>query len=182
MDLARWVLQSRSERRHQHYRCLKLTPTSGKMNSLCVSLIMATDHILALSERDKLSGAIEALQGPTTTEKTVGARSKVGAAQCRIRFEAAGDDKSYSTCETEDEGCGLKGDHCGNKEAVGGNRAAKAAAGAPVAVPPKGCPSQSSRAARGEAARAHSCPTFCKNEATTVGDQESRPSQQSYRQ
>jgi hypothetical protein len=35
---------------------------------------MATDHILALliSERDKLTAAIEALQGPTTTEKTPG--------------------------------------------------------------------------------------------------------------
>ncbi len=33
---------------------------------------MATDHILALliSERDKLTGAIEALQGLTTTERT----------------------------------------------------------------------------------------------------------------
>jgi hypothetical protein len=47
----------------------------GKLNSRCVSLtIMATDHILALLiiERDKLSGAIEALQGPKTTEKTAG--------------------------------------------------------------------------------------------------------------
>jgi hypothetical protein len=35
---------------------------------------MATDHILALliGERDKLTAAIEALQGPTTTEKTSG--------------------------------------------------------------------------------------------------------------
>jgi hypothetical protein len=35
---------------------------------------MATDHILALllTERDKLTAAIEALQGPTTTEKTPG--------------------------------------------------------------------------------------------------------------
>jgi hypothetical protein len=35
---------------------------------------MSTDHILALliSERDKLTAAIEALQGPTTTEKTPG--------------------------------------------------------------------------------------------------------------
>jgi len=35
---------------------------------------MATDHILALLliERDKLTAAIEALQGPTTTEKTPG--------------------------------------------------------------------------------------------------------------
>jgi hypothetical protein len=35
---------------------------------------MATDHILALliSERDKLTEAIEALQGPGTTEKTPG--------------------------------------------------------------------------------------------------------------
>jgi hypothetical protein len=38
---------------------------------------MATDHILALliSERDKLTGAIEALQGPTT-EKTTGSDRK----------------------------------------------------------------------------------------------------------
>jgi len=35
---------------------------------------MATDHILALLliERDKLTAAIEALQGPTTTDKTLG--------------------------------------------------------------------------------------------------------------
>jgi colicin import membrane protein len=35
---------------------------------------MATDHILSLllAERDKLTAAIEALQGPTTTEKTPG--------------------------------------------------------------------------------------------------------------
>jgi hypothetical protein len=35
---------------------------------------MATDHILALLviERNKLTQAIEALQGPTTTEKTPG--------------------------------------------------------------------------------------------------------------
>ena len=41
----------------------------------CVSLgIMATDHILSLllAERGKLTAAIEALQGPTTTEKTPG--------------------------------------------------------------------------------------------------------------
>jgi hypothetical protein len=39
---------------------------------------MATDHILALlaSERNKITKAIEALQGPTTTEKTPGAVRK----------------------------------------------------------------------------------------------------------
>jgi hypothetical protein len=45
------------------------------MPYLCVRLsFMATDHILGLLlvERDKLSAAIEALQGPTTTETTPG--------------------------------------------------------------------------------------------------------------
>jgi hypothetical protein len=48
-------------------------PVVFRFVSSCVSLgIMATDHILSLllAERDKLTGAIEALQGPTTTEKT----------------------------------------------------------------------------------------------------------------
>jgi hypothetical protein len=44
-------------------------------DSPCVSLtFMAADHILALLliERDKLTAAIEALQGPTISEKTPG--------------------------------------------------------------------------------------------------------------
>jgi hypothetical protein len=47
----------------------------GKSVSLTV---MATDYILALllSERGKLTAAIEALQGPTTTEKTPGTGRK----------------------------------------------------------------------------------------------------------
>ena len=42
---------------------------------------MATDHILALliSERDKLTAAIEALQGPTAKEKTPGPGRKAAA-------------------------------------------------------------------------------------------------------
>jgi hypothetical protein len=47
----------------------------GEISPRCVSLtFMAIDHILALLviERDKLTTAIEALQGPMTTEKTPG--------------------------------------------------------------------------------------------------------------
>ncbi len=42
--------------------------------NLCSLTLMATDYILAMLfiERDKLTAAIEALQGPTTREKTPG--------------------------------------------------------------------------------------------------------------
>jgi hypothetical protein len=59
-----------------HTNCTKHFPSVVfRFVGSCVSLgIMATDHILSLllAERGKLTAAIEALQGPTTTEKTPG--------------------------------------------------------------------------------------------------------------
>jgi hypothetical protein len=70
------------------FAMIKLRPCWGEGSSewgddylRCVSLtFMATDHIvsLLLAQRDKLTSAIEALQGPTTREKTQGPGRKAG--------------------------------------------------------------------------------------------------------
>lgn len=84
---------------------------------------MTTDHFLALliSERDKLTTAIEALEGLNNRENT-GSRSKGGTAVCRTGLGSASDGRSHCTGETKDERCGQTGDYRGDKEALGGDQ------------------------------------------------------------
>jgi hypothetical protein len=51
--------------------------------------------------------------------KSTGSRSKGGTAVCRTGPGAAGERRSYRTAETEDGHDGQKGDHRGDKEALG---------------------------------------------------------------
>jgi len=63
----------------QETHSVKLRHPREEISLCCVSLtFMSTDHILALLliERDKLTAAIEALQGPVTTDKTPGPSRK----------------------------------------------------------------------------------------------------------
>jgi hypothetical protein len=95
----------------------------------CVSLtFMATDRILALLliERDKLTGAIEALQGPITTEET---SATVGpTAPVKRKLSAAGRRAIVAA----------------TKKRWAATRAAKAAGAAPaqVALTPKAGPAR----------------------------------------
>src|ERR1700722_13635640 len=107
---------------------------------------MATDHILALLiiERDKLTGAIEALQGPSTTKKTSGPDRKV------VRPTVEQDSKtteavvSAAPAKRKMSAAGRRAIIAGTKKRWAAIKAAKAAAEAPapVAAAPKAAPAK----------------------------------------
>jgi hypothetical protein len=107
---------------------------------------MATDHILALLiiERDKLTGAIEALQGPTTTPK------KSGPARKAVLPPVEQDSKAPETvvpavpAKRKMSAAGRRAIIAGTKKRWAAIKAAKAAAAAPapVAATPKAAPAK----------------------------------------
>jgi hypothetical protein len=109
---------------------------------------MATDHILALliSERDKLTAAIEALQGPTTPEKAPGPGRKavtppVEQASKRITVHAP-----KPPAKRKLSAAGRRAIIAATKRRWAAIRAAKATAvaPAPVAATPKAAPAKTS--------------------------------------
>jgi hypothetical protein len=100
---------------------------------------MATDHILALliSERDKLTEAIEALQSPTTTEKTPGPGRK--AVTPSVEQDSKPEEPVGPTAPAKRKmsAAGRRAIIAGTKKRWAAIKAAKAAAVAPVAVTPK---------------------------------------------
>jgi hypothetical protein len=97
---------------------------------------MATDHILALLliERDKLTAAIDALQGPTTTEKTRGpGRNAVlpSVEQNSTPPETVG---PTAPARRKMSAAGSRAIIAGAKKRSSAIKAAKAAAAAPVPV------------------------------------------------
>jgi hypothetical protein len=102
---------------------------------------MATDHILALliSERDKLTEAIEALQSPTTTEKTPGPGRK--AVTPSVEQDSKPEEPVGPTAPAKRKmsAVGRRAIIAGAKKRSAAIKAAKAAAAAPapVAVTPK---------------------------------------------
>jgi hypothetical protein len=99
---------------------------------------MSTDHILALLliERDKLSAAIEALQGPMTTETTPGQGRKTvlpSVEQDSMRMETVG---PTAPAKRKLSAAGRRAIIAATKRRWAAIRAAKSAA-APVAARPK---------------------------------------------
>lgn len=94
-------------------------------SAVLASHFMSTAQMLALFliVRDKLTRAIEALQGTTTPpEKTPGPGRKAVPTVCRTGLEAGVVGRSYRTCETRAERGRQTGDSCGDKEALGGDQ------------------------------------------------------------
>jgi hypothetical protein len=103
---------------------------------------MATDHILALLliERDKLTAAIEALQGPTTTEKTPGPGRK--AVLPSVEQDSTPPASVGPTAPTKRKmsAAGRRAIIAGAEKRSAAIKAAKAAAEAPVAAVPAATP------------------------------------------
>jgi hypothetical protein len=107
---------------------------------------MATDHILALLiiERDKLTGAIEALQGSVTTEK------KPGPVPQAVSPSVEEDSTPKAPAKRKLSAAGRRAIIEGTKKRWAAIKAAKAAAAAPapVAEAPKAAPAKSPAAAK----------------------------------
>jgi hypothetical protein len=111
----------------------------------CVSLgIMATDHILSLllAERNKLTVAIEALQGPTTTEKTPGPGRKAVTPFIKLDSKPPQMVGPTAPVKRKMSAAGRRAIAAATKKRWAAIKAAKAAAEAPapVAVAPKTAP------------------------------------------
>jgi hypothetical protein len=113
----------------------------------CVSLtVMATDHILTLliDERDKLNAAIEALQAPTTTEKTPGPGRK--AVLPSVERDSKPEETVGPTAPAKRKmsAAGRRAIIAGAKKRSAAIKAAKAAAEAPTpaAAAPKAAPAK----------------------------------------
>jgi hypothetical protein len=107
---------------------------------------MATDHILALliSERDKLTAAIEALQGPTTTEKTPGPGRKAVPPSVEEDSKPPASVGPTVPAKRKMSAAGRRAIIVATKKRWAAIRAAKAAATAPapVAAAPKAAPAK----------------------------------------
>jgi hypothetical protein len=113
---------------------------------------MATDHILALLliERDKLTAAIEALQGPTTTGKTPGPDRK--AVSPSVEQDSKPEETVGPTAPAKRKmsAAGRRAIIAATKKRWAAIKAAKAAAAAPapapapVAATPKAAPAKAS--------------------------------------
>jgi len=108
--------------------------------------MMATDHILAMliSERDKLSGAIEALQGPTTTAKVPGPGRKTVPPSVEQNTKPASSVGPTAPAKRKLSAAGRRAIIVATKKRWAAIRAAKAAAAAPapVAMTPKAAPAK----------------------------------------
>jgi len=108
---------------------------------------MATDHILALLliERDKLTGAIEALQGPATTEKTPGPSRKAVLPSVEQDSNPPANVDPTVPAKRKMSAAGRRAIIAGTKKRWAALRAAKAAAEAStpaVAATPKAAPAK----------------------------------------
>jgi hypothetical protein len=105
---------------------------------------MSTDHILALLlvERDKLTGAIEALQGPTTPEKTPGPGRK--AVLPSVERDSTPAEKVGPTAPAKRKlsAAGRRAIVAATKRRWAAIRAAKAAAGPSPVAAPKAAPAK----------------------------------------
>jgi hypothetical protein len=117
----------------------------------CVSLaFMATDHILALliGERDKLTAAIEALHGPTTTEKAPGPGRKAVLPSVEQDSKPPASVDPTAPAKRKMSAAGRRAIVAATKKRWAAIRAAKAAAAvpalAPVAATPKAAPAKAS--------------------------------------
>jgi hypothetical protein len=103
----------------------------------CVSLtFMATDHILALLliERDKLTAAIVALQGPTTTEKTPGPGRTAALPSVELDSKPSATVDPTTPVKRKMSAAGRRAIIAGTKKRWAAIKAAKAAAAAPAPV------------------------------------------------
>ena len=107
---------------------------------------MATDHILALLviERDKLTGAIEALQGPTTIEKTLGPDRKAVPPSVEQDSKPPASVAPTVPVKRKMSAAGRRAIIAGTKKPWAAIKGAKAAAAAPapVAATPKAAPAK----------------------------------------
>jgi hypothetical protein len=110
--------------------------------------MMTTDHILALlvSERDKLTAAIEALEGPTTTETTPGPGRKAVLPSVEQHSTPAASVGPTAPAKRKMSAAGRRAIIAGTKKRWAAVKAAKAAAAAPapVAEAPKVTPAKTS--------------------------------------
>jgi hypothetical protein len=121
---------------------------------------MATDHILALliAERDKLNGAIEALRGSATTEKTQGPGRKAVLPSVEQDSKPAQTVSPKKPAKRKLSAAGRMAIIAATKKRWAAINAAKAAAAAPapVAATPKAAPAKAPVAAKHKAAPAKS--------------------------
>jgi hypothetical protein len=107
---------------------------------------MATDHILSLliSERDKLTAAIEALQGPTTTDRKAGPGRKAVLQSVERDSKPPASVDPTAPVKRKMSAAGRRAIIEGTKKRWAAIRAAKAAAAAPapVAAKPKAAPAK----------------------------------------
>jgi hypothetical protein len=107
---------------------------------------MATDHILALLlvERDKLTAAIEALQGPTTTKKTPGPGRKAVTPSVEQNSTPPETVGPTAPAKRKMSAAGRRAIIAGVKKRSAAIKAAKAAAAAaaPVAAKPETAPAK----------------------------------------
>jgi hypothetical protein len=98
---------------------------------------MATDHILALLliERDKVTGAIEALQGPMTTEKTPGPGRKAVPPSVEQDSKPEESVGPPAPAKRKMSAAGRRAIIAGTKKRWAAIKAAKAAPAAPAPVP-----------------------------------------------
>ena len=107
---------------------------------------MATDHLLALliKERDKLTAAIEALQGPTTTEKTPGPGRKAVLPSVEQNSKPEGNVALRPAAKRKMSAAGRRAIIAGTNKRWAAINVAKAALGArdPVTAAPKAAPAK----------------------------------------
>jgi len=107
---------------------------------------MATGHILALLliERDKLTGAIEALQGPTTTEETPGTGRKAALPSVEQDSKPPASVGPIAPAKRKMSAAGRRAIIAATKKRWAAVKAAKAATAAPAAVAagPKAAPAK----------------------------------------
>jgi hypothetical protein len=107
---------------------------------------MATDHILALLliERDKITGAIEALQGTTTTEKAPGPGRKAAPPSLEQDLLLPESVAPSAPAKRKLSAAGRRAIIAATKKRWEAVKAAKAAAAtlAPVAATPKAAPAK----------------------------------------
>jgi hypothetical protein len=105
---------------------------------------MSTDHILALIliERDKLTAAIEALQGPTTTEKTPRPGRKAAPPSVEQDSKPPASVGPTVPVKRKMSAAGRRAIIAGAKKRSAAIKAAKAAAAAPVPVTPETAPAK----------------------------------------
>ena len=115
---------------------------------------MATDHILALliSERDKLTAAIEALHGPTTTEKAPGPGRKAVLSSVEQDSKPPASVGPTAPAKRKMSAAGRRAIIAGAKKRSAAIKAAKAAAAAaapaPVPAAPKAAPAKAAAAVK----------------------------------